>query len=458
MITIYKKGTNEVRAVVDPDDSSKQERALMGSDIVTLTFKSVAPIAFAIGDYATIFGALYQVNRPVPFKKIATRNISYTLTLEGLQYQLNKTAYLFLDANNHFTEGKFSLRGRPLDFMNLVIHNMNRMYPGEGWTLGDVVTGDYVTLDFDSQKCIEVLSTLASQFKTEYLVEGKTVSLTKKQLVSGITLEYGQGKALTSIAMQNQDSNSNSGIITRLYAYGSERNIGANYRDGAKYLRMADSLYIERNADVLGVFEAFIYFDDIYPRREGTISAVGTNLVFTDDVIEFNVNDYLIAGVTAQVTFNTGLLTGYTFDVHEFDNDTKTFTINTLTSETVALPTDVLKPAIGDKYVLINIVMPLSYIEHAEAELKQRAITYLKENGPGNVAYPVDCNNLYFQKTGIELQLGKTYRLLSADFAIDRQIRLVSYTRNIRRPFMYTTELADAVAAQSTIIKLFNLI
>jgi hypothetical protein len=458
MITIYKKGTKEVRAVIDPDDTSQQERGIMRTDIVTLGFKSPTPIHFAIGDYATVFGSHYQINRPVPFKQEAYRAIPYKLTLEGWQYDLIKTKFMALDALNRFTELKFSQRGRAIDFMNLLISNLERIYPGGGWALGDVVDSNYVTIDFDQDNCLEALGKFAERFETEYLFEGKRISLFKKQLVSGVTLEYGQGKALTSIAQDNQDNGENTTPITRLYVYGSNKNIGTNYRDGAKFLRMGDDLYIEKNADVLGVFEESIYFDDVYPRHEGIVTAVGTELEFSDANIDFNVNNYLLPGVKAMVTFNTGQLGGSSFEVHTFNALTNTFRINPITNETINLPTDVLKPAVGDKYVIVNIDMPLSYITNAEAELRQRGIAWLKENGPGKVVYPVGCNDLYFKREGIVPVLGQSYRLYSPLFDIDKQIRLVSYTRNLRKPHVFTIELADSVAVQSTFIKLINLI
>ncbi|QTE36032.1 phage tail protein [Mucilaginibacter gossypii] len=460
LVTVYKKGTSEIRAVINPDDKSVQDIGIMRNDIIKLSFAVTNPIFFAVGDYTTVFGRHYQLNREVPFKQVADRDIQYDLTFEGWQYDLLRANFLTLDANNHFTEGKFSFRGRAIDFMNLIIHNMERWNPGSGWTVGDVLDTDFITLDFDSENCLEALNKLADQCKTEYYFEGsgKRISLTKKAPASGVTLEYGQGKALMSIAKANQDTGTAPQLITRLYVYGGNRNIGQNYRDGAKYLRIGDVPYVDKNPDVFGVYEHTVYFDDVYPRREGSVTSIGDKFTFSDSTLEFNVMDYELPGVTIQVTFNTGQLAGSTFDVHAFVNDTKTFTINALTNETTNLPTDFIKPAVGDKYIIIGIKMPLSYITAAEAELKQRGIAYLNENGPGKVTFPVDANDLWFLREGIELQLGKTYRLLSTKFQIDRTIRLMSYTRNLRNPAIYTLELADSVAVQSTFVKLLNLI
>lgn len=463
LITIYKKGTLDIRAVVDPDDKSQQSVGIMRGDIVTLTFSVAEAILFGIGDYCTIYGNNYQINAPVAFKKSGSRNFDYTVTLEGDQYDLTKCAYLFLNSSNHFTDGQFTILGKPIDFMNLVIYNLNRLYPGAGWTLGAVDDAPYQNITFQSQNCMQVLSTLAQNFLTEYIFEGKKISLTVKQPPSGVTLEYGKGLALYSLNRANQSTSGTMNMFTRLYAYGSNKNIGANYRGGAKYLRMAAGLYIENNVDTLGVFENTVFFDgqqllpEIYPQRTGFVTGVTSEFIFTDADIDFNVTDYLILGTTAQVTFNTGQLGGYTFQIADFNWLTKTFTINSNTSDqTLIIPSDLLKPAIGDTYVITNITMPLSYTEDAEAQLAKAAHFYLDNYGPAKMTFTTECNPFYFKANNVALQLGFTYRLISAESNIDRQIRLVNYTRNLRNPFLYTIDLADKVIPQPVIIKLIN--
>src|SRR6185437_13112601 len=452
LITIYKKGTTDVRAVVDPDDKSQQQVGIMRGDIVTLSFTSAVAIPFAIGDYCTIFGNNYQVNQDVPFTKTGSRDYEYALTLEGDQYDLAKCAYLFLDSSNHFTDAAFSILGKPIDFMNLVIYNLNRLYPGAGWSLGTVDDSDYQTISFSAQNCLQVLSTLASTFQTEYIFEGRKISLSVKQPASGLKLEYGKGKALYSVARQNTNTPGTVNMITRLYAYGSNKNIGSNYRNGAKYLRMAAGLYIEKHANTLGVFEQTVFFDgqsltpEIYPHRTGVVSAVTSNLIFTDDSIDFDVNAQLIPGVTAQVTFNTGQLGGITFDIASFDYATKTFTINVNSSDqTHIVPSDDFHPEVGYTYVIINILMPLAYVNDAEAQLRVAAQAYLDSNGPAKVTFPVACNPLYFKANNIQLELGKTYSLVESGMGINREIRVIGYTRNLRNPFIYTPTLADKV-------------
>jgi len=187
------------------------------------------------------------------------------------------------------------------------------------------------------------------------------------------------------------------------------------------------------------------------------VTAVASDFIFTDASMDFDLNDYLLPGVTAQVTFNSGQLAGYTFDVATYDNATKTFTINANTQEqTLVIPSDALKPAIGDSYVIVNISMPLAYVNDAEALLLAYAQNYLDNNSAPKVTYAVECNPLYFKAQGLQLTLGYLYQLLDTDMDIDRAIRLTAFTRNIRRPEIYTVELSDTVPVKPAIVKLFN--
>lgn len=467
MITIYRYNSTDVRAVVNPDDKSEQRCGLMRDDIVTLSFTSPVYIAFQPGDYTTVFNKLYKLNKPAVWTKSAKRRFEYVLTLEGLQYDLGKAQYFTLNANNRFTEGKFSLRGTALDFCNLIIVNLKRWAPDSDWRLGSVVETPYETLEFNGNSCMEVLSQLADKFKTEWIIEGTKISLYQKQVNSGLVLEYGQGKALSSIGQQSQDETAN--IITRLFVFGSSKNLGKNYRNGAPRLRLASGLYIEKNTEKYGIIEKTIVFDgtgdfeEIYPHRTGILSAVTAPDTFTDDAIDFDVNDYLMGTdngtqiLTAKVTFNTGMLAGVTFEVHSFNYATKTFVINPNTeSQTIAMPSADFKPAPGDEYVITDIVMPESYYIKAEAYLLQKATEYLNKAAVENLQYPMRCNDSYFKMNGIRLIIGSVYSILLPEAGLTINKRVISYVRNLRNPDKYEFELADTVPAQPLIIKLIN--
>jgi hypothetical protein len=464
MITIYQKGTNDVRAIIDPDDQANQQVGIMRADLLSLTFARPVFIDFQVGDWCTFGGSKYKLNLPADYKENFKREYQYTLTMEGTQADIRAVDCLMLNGANQFTEARFSFTGKPIEFLNLIVANMQRVFPDDNWQIGQCIDADVQTITIDSQTCLQLLSTLATNFKTEYLIEGNVIYLVQKQLISGVVLQRGQDEALKNIERTNQNTTGAANMITRLYAYGSNKNIGSNYRNGAQYLRLGDVPYIEKNVDKYGLFEGIVFFDgqqqtpEIYPERTGAVTFAIDKFTFTDEDIDFDVNEYLIPGVTAQLTFNSGLLAGYTFDIHSFDFGSKQFVINVNTSsQTVTVPNDDLKPAAGDTYVLINILMPLSYVLDAEARLNTAAQQYFTINGAAKVQYTVECNGKWFRYTGTTLELGKVYNLVNTDTGLDVNIRLVSFTRNVRKPYLYSNPVfADTVPVLPPFIKLLN--
>jgi hypothetical protein len=114
-----------------------------------------------------------------------------------------------------------------------------------------------------------------------------------------------------------------------------------------------------------------------------------------------------------------------------------------------------MTPAMGDKYVLVDITMPLSYVVTAESELKSRALQELDKLYADKPAYSVDCNAFWFRQNEQIVKLGYVVTLDIPDMEINRNIRIIGYTRNLRNRNLYTLELADT-AKQTMIVKLIN--
>lgn len=453
MITILKYYSNEVRAVVNPSDASVQEKEVGGQNTVTLSFSYPIHIDFRVGDHCVIFSEQYYVSqRPVKIKT-ANREFEYTLYLEGEQHKLGRTRYFTYSSTNGLNEKTFFVNGKPLVFMQLLLENVNRLFPGDGWKLGFVLDAPERNIGFDNNNCLEVLNRLAEEFGTEWLIEGRTIHLYKRETNAGIVFKRGKNEALYSITSQPLDS---SNPVTRLYAYGSSKNLGSSYRNGAQALRMGDETYIERLVDQFGLWEGTQVFEDIYPRRVGKVSGVGTPFVFAADLIDFNVNNYLLAGIKAKVVFNSGQLAGYTFEVSTYDHSSRTLTINSNTDEqTLDIPNEDLRPAVGDEYVLFDIRMPQSYIDAAEQELRQAASAWLDENGVTRVVYTVAVNPLWFKRNSHSIRLTASVFIQDEDLEIYETKRITGFSRNVRYGYQYNITLADKTR-ERTIVRIIN--
>lgn len=555
-VDIYRKeGTLDVFvATVKPDSSSNQLKKVMGDNQVTLNFEDNRPIQFKINDYCTIYGENYYLSSLPVVVKSGTFDYRYTLTMRAEGYDLSKVLYLFLGSDNSLRETEFSLMGTANDFIDLLINNANRV--STGWTKGQVINSGYKNLTFSKENCYNALSRLSEEFETEFSIEGKVIHLTKRAVDTGHTYKHGRNKGLYEITRQNLN---NSSLVTRLYAYGSEKNLPPSYITTGKRLRLPGGYnpclissltctvtdngdgtqtfeflwdrplssnvasveieyrlsgstgawstspgsfltpparevtiplgnyefrfrtdgatcsginavtpaveitstittpifvytplpFLERNTGIYGVIEYTEIFEDIYPHRTGRVTSVNVAdpFEFTDSNIDFDVNAQLLPGLTAKVTFNTGQLAGYTFDVQSFDNGLKRFKIHKNADERILeVPSSTMRPAIGDEYVVIDIEMPSSYVTDAENSLQAAAEARLIELSEPQLSYNIVFDPKFMKRINRVIKTGDLVWIVDAELEIQKKIRVVSVTRGLLEEYQFQVELADIVS------------
>jgi hypothetical protein len=442
LLDIYRNGA--LHGSVRIDEGTRLIRQLLGEDIIKSTLKVPDIIDITIGDYTVWEGIRYYVNALPNIKKNSTNSFDYDITFESEYYELLKTQFLDLDGNSDFY-----LVGNVETFIDLIVTNMNREHTG--WAKGtcDQTNVDYKLLSFSESNCMQVLQRLCGEFGGEFYFDGKNICFTDKAgSDSGLTFKYKEG--LRNIARQTL---SEKNIITRLYAFGSKRNLASDYRDYCRRLKFVveGKSYLEKNIAEYGIIEHTEIFDDIYPHRTGTISSVdaGDITKFTDNGMDFNLNDYLLPGVTAKLHFNSGDLGGYEFEVYSYNNATKEFTIIAFKDEQgYDMPNDTLKPAIGDKYVLLDIKMPQTYIDAAETALQTKAQAYLDNNCNPRLTYLLVPDWRYFKANSISLGLGDSITIEDTDLSINSLVRIVELTRILINAYKYTLKLSDHLEPQ----------
>jgi hypothetical protein len=330
--------------------------------------------------------------------------------------------------------------------MDLLLQNLHRN--DTEWKLGEVVPSTYKNLTFSGENCYNALVRIAEEFETEFYFVGKTIHLGKKIRDTGYSYKHGRNQGLREITPQPVEGG---GVVTRLYAFGSEKNLPSDYRNYSRRLRMTDGeLYLEQNTDIYGVIEFTKVFDEIFPNRTGKVTGVDAldPFSFIDSSIDFNINDYLLPGITAKVTFNTGQLKGYTFDIRSFDWPTKEVVILLNKDErAIEVPSTSLRPAIGDEYVLVDIIMPPTYIEAAEAALTIAAAKLLQEVSVPQQKYAIVFDPTYLRRKNQFPGIGDLIWITDEGFELERKIRVTSTTRNIVNEWDLSVELADTITA-----------
>lgn len=433
---------------------SKAKFTLMQEDYVTLVFSSDAPIPFRLGDNYTNrdLGKRYEI--------IDLPNPKYNKNTGGYDYELRMDAYYWKWRNKIFKyytdnsskETSWHITATPDVVLNILIRNLNDYgyvyYAGGQSFIYDLSTLENASeaklVSFDNTNMIDALNVIAEAWQCEWWITNNIIHLGK--------CEYGDNYVplhtlANGDAMANVDDMSQSGnratYATRIFAYGSDRNLPYNYRKTdntdvvnavvqKRLMLPKDKPYIDAYRYVSGervyigeqgyengtempqeeAIEDSITIDSVYPRSTVTITEVHTDEI-TDTIVNEDGTEtkekwtryriklsfasqfkekYILEGKTLRISFESGLLNGMDFDVafnpdkaDEDSADSQWFEIVRNEDYGRKLPDDVLMPEDGDSVVLYNwniALMPtddLDFIDKGENELYEEAAKELRK-------------------------------------------------------------------------------
>jgi hypothetical protein len=448
MIYQIKRGSEIITSV---RAEGKVSSKMMGEELVNMSFTLTSKITFQVGDTVEVYGNTYYLISDPSYTKNNSREFAYDLQFAGVKYNLADVQFFQYDSENELTVPEFTVITNAETLVNLLIANANRTQTG--WVKGVVDETEHKQVDFSGHNCLSALNVIAEAFDLEFWVDGnKSIHFTKRDESSGYSFKYGKGNGLKNISRsQLQDFS----LVTRLYAMGSDKNLPMNYRNGQKKLRMPVP-YLEQNTNIYKVIEQTKTFEEIFPKYDGVVTAVnGSNpLVFTDANLPFDLNatdgngntTVLIKGVSAKVIFQTGQLAGYTLEIREygFNSATKTFTLLVNKDEkTLEIPSDLIRPAVGDKYIIVDIMMPPAYVNDAEAKLQIAAQEYLDKNSHIRHQYFVTSDPIYFKANNINITVGFSVHFIDEAFGLDDDIRVTGVTKDLQNKYDVQFEMAE---------------
>ena len=443
---------------------AEQSITLLGADTVAITVKSATPLTFHLGDQIDVYGKTYTLNQLPGIKKTGNRNFEYTLTFEGVQYELIDVQFLLPDDTvlDSFT-------GDLEDFLGILIGNLTRVYPGK-WVLGVYPANtEYKTLTYTEKNCLEVLQDLCEQYSTEFEITQANGVRTLNIKTAGVnfpyTFRYGRTGGLYELTRQNINSKN---VVTRLYVYGGSSNLGDKYR----YTRLClpgkakNASYIEDAAAIAayGLKENTKIFDDIRPERYGEVTAAGSAYyAFKDATMNFDLNEkdsagntkWLIDGATAKVKFTTGNLAGYEFDIHKYDHATKEIQVVPFTDENgMKFPSETsaaFQFGVGDKYFFTDINLPDTYKTDAENKLLAEGNKAITEYSQPQVQYGLSIDENFIRQVAGELTVvnlfavGDYIPVEDEDIGVNKSVRITAFTRDLLREYKYNITLGDSV-------------
>lgn len=404
--------SGRIKLSVSIGSSSLHRFELMKEDYISIVFSLETPVRLEIGDNVDYEGSLYYITDKVyPTFNTSNGGYDYTLRLESHYYRW-KNHILFYDRQGN-KEASWSLTRSPEAHLSIVVSNLRAIgftFKGKEYQAIVDSTVDPVAkfVQYNNTNIIDALTKIAEAWECEWWVDGDKIYLGHLEHGEPVNLEI--GKEISSMSRsQSQDI-----FATRLYAFGSSRNLPSDYRKGEtgavvegvvqkRLMLPAGTPYVDviEGLEEEQVVEAVIIFEDIYPRVTGTITEVipkeitdeddsGDPITFTvyrfkDANLTFK-KEYILPGQDLHVIFQTGPLSGMDFALEfnperlpEDNPEAQVFEIVRNDTYGQTLPESPLIPGIGNKYILYNFdtrYVNDALIPQAEQELLERTIAY----------------------------------------------------------------------------------
>ncbi len=249
-IIIHKASDGTTRMVAHVASGSKRYFMLMEHDYITLKFSDENPTLLRLGDYVEIENiGRYEVTKPTKGEyNSTTGGYDYEIQLDAQYWKFknklfkflpqigsNETIWNYTDTlPNHAQQVIFNLRAQAY----LRDDNGNEtLIPGResflynrktDWRIewdDTVDTVKAVTIQYEKLNIIDAISAIAEAYECEWWFEQEVLHFGKCEFGdTPVRLEI--GKELVAIS----PSDSKETYATRLYIYGSDRNLASNYR------------------------------------------------------------------------------------------------------------------------------------------------------------------------------------------------------------------------------------
>ena len=457
----------------DFGEGSKLSYQLMDHHYIILKFTTATPVYFEIGDSVEIpdFGYFELTSSYFP-----KHNDS-----DGYDYEMQMDAYYMSWKNkickyrpqHGANETSFNLTTTVGVHMNVILGNLKALgltYNGKDFSV------DYTTYNnkaFDVQKrflieygsisILDALNAICSEdaLNCEWWIDGSIIYLGYCEMEGQTTFE----QDVNVLSMSYSESKST--YITRLYAFGSDRNIPKGYFTGADadvttdgvatdYLMLpnkevdSDGFYAKdgylENVNVVKndkqAIEGVVMFDEEYPKVECMVSSIKTydstvdnedgtkttqtfwQVTSTDSFTNSFKESWIKSNLTLGIKFTSGALMGMEFDV-SFKVIDKVNYFEIVANDTYGrtLPDGVMCPKVGDKYFLFNWdatkITDTNLIPTAQLSLFDRAKQYYLKTmiSNSNFTCTMDGDKFYNDGTYNYHPLGEQVKLINDMFA-----------------------------------------
>lgn len=469
------------------NEGCKRKFTLMKEDYIMLKFSLENPIYFKLGSYVECNFGLFEV--------CDLQKPAFNTNTAGYDYELRLDAYYWKWKNKIFKytpetagqEASWNLTA-PLDVQaGIVLRNLKALgytYKGQDFvfSIDSTVENKSQLMSYDNINILDACFEMAKKWDCECWVTENIIHFGRCESGDAVIFEIGKN------VQEMSQSESQSTYATRIYAFGSTKNIPSDYRpvdetvvvNGVVQKRLMlpeGTPYIDAYPDMTTeeAVEQVVIFDEVYPRRTGIMSDVTTIEVtdkvenedgttteekwnayrFRDTGVNFS-EKYILPGQELRIRFASGLLNGLEFAV-KFNPEGKPEKLEDggwnpeaqlweiVRNEDYGrpLPGDVLFPQDGDEYVLSGWdstkITELGLVGAAEQELKEKTEKYAAKSkiDPSTYGCTMMSNDAY-REDGIHnlYSIGQKVNLINkAYFENGRQSRVIGFEFNLDYSF-----------------------
>ena len=459
----------------------------MKEDYVTLPFSVQDPIYFKLGDNIDFAGILDDSlggKLSKIYELVDLYKPTFNASTGGYDYELHLDAYYWKWKNKKFKytpehggrEASWNLTATLDVHLNVFLRNLKSFgykYRGNDFTysIDSTVSNASHLVSYDNTNMIDALTMMAETWGCEWWVTDNVIHFGRCEFGDAVELHIG-------VQILNMSRTDSSGTFaTRIYAFGSTKNIPENYRPAdedmvvngvvQKRLMLPEGTpYIDayENMSEEEAVEEIVIFDDIYPHRIGTMTAVqsverteeveqedGSTVKETYTVYQYKDTDldfsgqYILPGQELKIIFQSGSMNGMefgvTFNPENKEPEEQLWEIVRNENYGRFLPDDILHPQDGDTYVLSGFDTSFvsdTMIPEAEQELKERAIAYSNRSKIDDGTYPttLDSEWVYGDLINRTYGIGQRVNVFNpAYFENGRISRVLGFEFNLDIPY-----------------------
>lgn len=228
--------SGNIRFSTTINEGSKRHFLLMQEDYITLLFSLSNPVYFKLGDYVD--------NELGIFELVDLYKPTYNTTTGAYDYELRLDAYYWKWKNKKFfytpettgREAAWNLTATLDTHLNVFLDNLKALgYKFRDldftWDIDSTVENTSKLVSYDNVNLIDALTQMAETWECEWWIENHKICFGRCEYSSPVDFKAGDLTDTENVNVNSMTrSDSQTTYATRIYAFGSTRNIPPSYR------------------------------------------------------------------------------------------------------------------------------------------------------------------------------------------------------------------------------------